>query len=302
VETSNAELRLLFSIAQADKHFRVCDVGAVRIGNLRDENDKTIDSSWTKLQVTKQSRASDSDPWLVEVFLPVPDKLRTDPQYVDAIFTFTLQGEVLEVERLGLDEGLQIQKDINLQMKKPGAAPVVDITDSDKKKRARATTVIQEIYMGQFEVSDAAVNLAMMSLRDQSDEGAQDILQQLELNVDALKKSLVDECTRQYDDLALRMSQLGIDLNSQLQLWQLPSELLGSASGGGNADDPETLKKRLAELEKLYAQAQERIKWLEGTRDTTYRSQQQIAVLRRQMIEKKKGGASDAQSKVCVIS
>ena len=50
-------------------------------------------------------------------------------------------------------------------------AKPVKFSEAEVKNRFRMTTTVIEVYMGQFEVSDAAVNLAMMSLRDQSDEG-----------------------------------------------------------------------------------------------------------------------------------
>merc|ERR1712159_719314 len=102
------------------------------------------------------------------------------------------------------------------------------MTDEEIKKRFRQTTMVLEIYMGQFEVSDAAVNLAMMSLRDQSDEGSKDVIKELEANVQKLQQLMVEEQQRQYEDLALRAMQLGFDIKQVLELWQLPSELLGA--------------------------------------------------------------------------
>ena len=70
-------IEVVFSIAQADKHFKVCDVGRVRIGNLRDAKGKTIDGSWTALPVAKQGRASETDPWVVQCdWQKLPDKLK----------------------------------------------------------------------------------------------------------------------------------------------------------------------------------------------------------------------------------
>lgn len=168
--------RLIFSIAQADKHFKVCDVGRVRIGNCRDAAGKSADSSWATLRVAKQSRASDSDPWVVECDFTALPKGLSGGDAVGQTYTVDLQAEINEVERLGLEEPLQLTKTLTFTVGAKGKAPTSQLSDGEVKKRFRATTVVQEIYMGQFEVSDAAVNLAMMSLRDQSDEGTKDIL------------------------------------------------------------------------------------------------------------------------------
>ena len=66
----------------------------------------------------------------------------------------TLQSEIQEVERLGLEEPLQLTQDITIKVGKDGA---VKMSDSEVGQRFRQTTIVQEIYMGQFEVSDAAL-------------------------------------------------------------------------------------------------------------------------------------------------
>jgi len=292
-------LELVFSIAQADKHFKVCDVGRVRIGNVRDGSGKVVDGTWTALPVSKQGRASDTDPWVVQcdwakppaAFQSAGDGTR---------FTLTLQSEIQEVERLGLEEPLQLNQELLIEVS-TGAATIA-MSESEIKNRFRNTTVVQEIYMGQFEVSDAAVNLAMMSLRDQSDDGSKDVVAELESNVQKLQSLMVEECARQYEDLALRAAQLGLDIKQNLELWQLPSELLGMASG---PQDAESLKKEVEELKRLLRAANERISYLESSAGAT-KAQQQIALMRKQMLENK-GGANgvpqgDPKSKACIIS
>ena len=120
-----------------------------------------------------------------------------------------------------------------------------------------------------------------------------------------LKKIMVEECARQYEDLALRAAQLGFDLNASLQMWQLPSELLG-VGGGAVPEDVESLKKLVAELKGQLAAASERIVYLESANGAN-RARQQISVLRKQMLENKAkqgggGGGVDPKSKACVIS
>ena len=294
-------LELVFSIAQADKHFKVAEVGHVRLGNLRDASGKNVDSNWMKVGVGKQGRASDSDPFVVELAPApaMPAALKNAPK--DSVFIFTLQSEILEVERLGLEEPLQLQQDVVVMV----GGGTVEASDAEVKKRARQTTVVQEIYMGQFEVSDAAVNLAMMSLRDQSDDGAKDVLAELEETVHKLQSIMTEEAARQFEDLALRTAQLGLDLTKQLEVWQLPSELLGISGGSGGPQDAVSLKNEVEELKRLLRAANERIAYLESANGAN-RAQQQISALRQQMLQKKpaaKAGAPvDPKSKACVIS
>jgi len=303
----DTHLKLKFGIAQADKHFKVCDIGRLCVGNVRDATNEKIvvDDSWTKIQVTKQGRASDAEPWMVEADLAALPKKLAVPGNVGKTFKIDFKSEVQEIERLGLDEPLQINKTIVVRVAAKGDCGAVKNTAAEDKKRTRATTVVVEVYMGQFEVSDAAVNLAMMSLRDQSDSGSKDILLALEHHVKALEKLMVEECARQYEDLGLRAQAAGFDLGQALQMWQLPSELLG---GGGEADESvDGLKKTVADLKAQLKAANERIRYLEGASGAT-RAQQQIQVLRKQMVDKKKaanGGApkaGDPKSKACVIS
>ena len=111
------------------------------------------------------------------------------------------------------------------------------------------------------------------------------------------------QATRQFEDLSLRTSQLGLDLAQQLEVWQLPSELLGAAADG--PQDVASLKKEVEELKRLLRAANERIAYLESAGGAD-RAQQQISALRKQMLEKKAiqpaGAAGDPKSKACVIS
>jgi len=292
---------IVFSIAQADKNFKVREVGHVRIGNVRDGSGKVVENKWTPLPVAKQGRASESDPWVVTCDWPkLPDVIVSAA--AGKLFNVTVQSEILELDRLGLEEPLQLTQDIIIQVGDAKTAACVALTEDEVKTRFRHTTLVQEIYMGQFEVSDAAVNAAMMSLRDQSSEGSKDVIKELEDNIDRLKSVMIEECARQFEDLALRTAQLGLDIKQNLELWQLPSELVGAVSGGSN--DAEGLKKELAGLKLQLKAAHERISYLESGYGTS-RATQQIAMLRKAMVEKKKNGnaVDDTRgSKVCLIS
>ena len=288
--------RLLFSCAQADKHFKVCDIGRVRLGNIRDASGKVVDTSWSALPVAKQGRASEKDPWVVECDMTSLPKGLAKPEHVGKTFTVDLQAEIQEVERLGLEEPLQLVKTLCLRIEaKPQTVP---LSEAEVSKRFRSTTIVRDLH-GSVRVSDAAVNLAMMSLRDQSDEGSKDILADSDVALQQLQKILVEECSRQYDDLALKAATFGFDLTAAVQLWQLPSELLGAESGA--PEDVASLKRQVAELKALLSAANERISYLESSSGAN-RAQQQISALRKQMIEKRQAQGMDPKSKACVIS
>jgi len=298
-------LEIVFTIAQADKHFKVCEVGRVRVGNIRDALDpkKVVEASWSALPVAKQGRASESDPWVVQCDWQKLPEIFARPDSAGKMFIISLQSEIQEVERLALEEPLQLAQDIVIKIASPGEAAAVEMTDAEVKRRFRLTSVVQEIYMGQFEVSDAAVNLAMASLRDQSDEGSIDVLAELEASVSKLQQIMTEEAARQFEDLALKTATIGLDLTKQLELWQLPSELLGASAGG--AQDAASLKKEVEELKKLLRAANERIAYLESANGAT-RAQQQISALRKQMLDKspenKTSANGDPKSKACIIS
>jgi hypothetical protein len=93
-----------------------------------------------------------------------------EPEKAGQVYFVDLKAEIQEIERLGLEEGLQLLKTLTLRLEPKGTNILGFGSYSEKEKAARdrATSVLQEVYMGQFEVSDAAVNLAMMNLREES--------------------------------------------------------------------------------------------------------------------------------------
>ena len=113
---------------------------------------------------------------------------------------------------------------------------------------------------------------------------------------------LVEECNRQYSDLALRAAPLGFELEASLALWQLPSELLGAEEPA----DIESLKRSNAELKQQLKAAKERIAYLEGASSAS-KAQRHLHELRKQMVAAKadgtyrsRTGAPDG-SKACSI-
>ena len=83
------------------------------------------------------------------------------------VFQVDLKCEVDEVERLALEEPLNLLKTLTIQVVGKGAAALVDVNTAEQQKRFKRTAVLQEVYMGQWEVSNEAVNIAMTELRNQ---------------------------------------------------------------------------------------------------------------------------------------
>jgi len=290
---------LVLSIAQADKHFKVCDVGRFNMGYVREYGStQALQVPWTPLKVIRQARVSESDPWVVEVDFPPLHKAMEEGK----TYQIDIKCEVQEVERLGLEEGLEVVKTVIIEVNK--AAVGEQDSETARRKRQRETVQLSEIYMGQFEVADAAVNLAMMNMRqsDAVEDDARDILTKYEAQVDQLKQVLVEECNRQYSDLALRAAPLGFELEASLALWQLPSELLGAEEPA----DVESLKRMNADLKQQLKAAKERIAYLEGATSAS-KAQRHLHELRKQMVAAKadgtyrsRTGAPDG-SKACSI-
>jgi len=216
---------------------------------------------------------------------------------VGKVFLVDLKAEIQEIERLGLDEGLGLLKTLAVKVTGKGSASTAKFADKEAATRQRATAVVQEVYMGQFEVSDAAVNMAMMNLRDDASAGVdpKESLILHEQQVEVLKTLILEEQTRQYEDLSLKAEPLGFDLAPSLALWTLPSEMVGGGLEAGGADK-ESLQKQVAALKLELKAAKERIAYLEGSSSVT------AAAKRIRELHRDARAAGGAQSKACVIS
>jgi len=123
---------------------------------------------------------------------------------------------------------------------------------------------MQEMYLGQFEVTDSAVNDAMRQMRESVavDVGAaKDIIASLDKQIDLLKQEYMEEMSRQFESLAAKAQPAGFDLAPNLKLWQLPAELIGLADA---SDDVATLKRRVAQLEAMVKERDAEIARLKG--------------------------------------
>ena len=130
------------------------------------------------------------------------------------------------------------------------------------------------------------------------------MIKELDEHVAALQRVMVEEEARQKDDLAIKMAPLGFDIAAQLQLSQLPSDLLGGGGGGGGGED--ALRKEIADLRAKLEAANDRIAYLEGGMGAT-KAAQQINELRKRMVQAKamRGplvAGEDPKSKACVVS
>ena len=152
-------------------------------------------------------------PWRVECdmsFLPAPLQ---SSEAVGKSFDVTLKLDLEEVERLGqLDEPLVMEHTIRLRvLGAPSSAP---FSDAEAKRRYRLTSTKHEIFLGIFEVTDSAVNEALVQMRNAAVEApgqsAKEILAALDEQVET--QGLVEEVARQHEAL-LRATPLGLDLS-----------------------------------------------------------------------------------------
>ena len=168
---------LAISFGQESKHFRIVDVRRASIGNVRVKGTSgVLDKQWLSLPVLKQSRAADLDmqPWLAEVSLPeLPGCCEAGVSY-----EFDLKIDVCEIERLGqLEEPIGLMKTISVAAVANGAGVSAPIDPKETQRRINTLTSKEEVYLGNFEVTDEAVNKAMLQLRDAASANAKDAKQ-----------------------------------------------------------------------------------------------------------------------------
>jgi len=218
--------------------------------------------------------------------------------------------EVDEVERLGLEEPLNLLKVLTFQVVAKGTPQLIAVEPAEQQKRFKRTAEMQEVYMGQWEVSNEAVNMAMAELREQSDEGAQDIMKLLEEDVQRLQHIMVEEQRRQAEDLTTRLMANGIDVGAIVSL-SMPDDL---GHGGGDdkmqalmaqktkaeEDAARALKEKIS-LEQEVAALKARIKQLESNNAAASNATQRIGQLQKQL-KSQKNITAEGDSKACVVS
>ena len=241
---------IAMTFGQENKNFRVCDVRRAYIGNIREKGtSQVLDTSWTALPIAKQSRADDLDmkPWLAQISLvSLPSCCAAGKTY-----EIDLKIDVMEIERIGeLDDPIQVSKTLTLTAAPKGSGNSSAIDVAETIRRATLLTTKEEVYLGEFEVTDEAVNKAMMQIRDAAahdQKDAKTIMNEHSVELEQLKHQLMDEVTRQYEVLGLRATPMGLDIGESLEMWLLPSDLLGTG-GGEVPEDVEALKKLVGEL------------------------------------------------------
>jgi len=256
-------------LSQDQKSFRLCKAGKLTLGNIRlagqGPNAKAIEGSdWTLLPVIKQYRAKDDTAaWVVEASLNDLPKALQKPDALGKVFELDLKFELPDFERIGeLEEPLTAVHPMTIKVLKGAASSIVD--DPMRVKRLAQASDMQEMYLGQFEVTDSAVNDAMRQMRESVavDVGAaKDIIASLDKQIDLLKQEYMEEMSRQFESLAAKAQPAGFDLAPNLKLWQLPAELIGLADA---SDDVATLKRRVAQLEAMVKERDAEIARLKG--------------------------------------
>eukprot|EP00327_Prymnesium_parvum_P006600 CAMPEP_0182806980 /NCGR_PEP_ID=MMETSP0006_2-20121128/5888_1 /TAXON_ID=97485 /ORGANISM="Prymnesium parvum, Strain Texoma1" /LENGTH=1608 /DNA_ID=CAMNT_0024932631 /DNA_START=18 /DNA_END=4844 /DNA_ORIENTATION=- len=311
--------KLILAIAQSDKNFKIVKLVRGMIGNFRDKNtEKSFDASWVPCMISKQGRLDEHQPWIAELEVnSLPAKMNS-PEALGTIFSVDLKCEVDEVERLALEEPLQLLKTITIQVQAKGTAKLVDVNTAEQQKRFKRTAKLQEIYMGQWEVSNEAVNIAMTELRNQDDAGADDIMKRLEADVARLQTIMFAEQRRQAEDLSTRLLAHGIDAGALIQMSVVVPDDIGHQSGDDKSaallaqkakaeeDAARAIKDKLA-LEQEVAALKARIKQLESNQTAGSAAAVRIGQLQKQLKSAKMvngNGVAVAPdgSKACVIS
>ena len=234
VEQGSAH-RIIVSIAQENKNFRVCDVGRAFVGNVRAQGSAaSLDTSWTALPVAKQSRSTGDESqaaWVVECDMPFLPQYLQGAEAVGGVFDVDVKLDVNEIERIGaLEDPMTTSKTITLKIVAAGEGGAIKAAEPEVIRRRRLTSVAppEPLYLGQFEVTDNAVNEAMQTLRDTGEpsDSAKEVLAEHDQQVAARKMQLVNDALRQSEELALRAEEFGlVDLAAALEMWQLPSEV-----------------------------------------------------------------------------
>ena len=302
--------KIVLAIAQSDKNFKITKLNRAVLGNVRGLDGKVWDSAWTPCLISSQKRQSDNHPWIAEIeWNSFPAKLNA-PDAIGVVFHVDFKCEVDEVERLALEEPLQLLKVLTFRVVAKGSAALVAVADAEQQKRFKRTAEMQEVYMGQWEVSNEAVNLAMTELREQSDEGSQDIMKLLDDDITRLQNIMIEEQRRQAEDLSTRLLANGIDVGNLVSL-SVPDDL-----GGGGGDDKmqalmaqknkaeedaaRALKEKVT-LEQEVAALKARIKQLEGNSASATNATARIGQLQKQLKSQKNVAAGDG-SKACIVS
>jgi len=257
---------IVLGVGQENKNFKVNGCGRVFMGNVREQGGAVVDTAWTALPITKQSRGGmyQMKPWMVECTMAtLPAKC-----VAGKVYKIDLKMELQEVERIGvLEEPLEVKIELTFKVFAKGAGTTVTLDDNELKQRFGALTTQQEVFLGHFEVSDDSVNAMMQKIREAAhDSGmnAQKVLAEQTAELDKLKQAIVSECFSQYDALSLHGKKSDLELAESLALWQLPSELLGGAASEKMPDDPAELKQLLGDTRKELQEAKQRIALLES--------------------------------------
>jgi len=308
--------KLIFAIAQSDKNFKIVKLVRGMLGNFRDQSGKVWDAAWLPCMISKQSRLDEHQPWIAELEVNGMPAALNVPEAVGVVFSADLKCEVDEVERLALEEPLQLLKKLTIQVTAKGTAELLDVSADEQSKRFKRTALLQEVYMGQWEVSNEAVNIAMTELRAQDDSGSGDIMKLLDDDVARLQHIMVDEQRRQSEELATRLLANGIEVGSMLSMGVIPEDV---GAGGGDdkvaqltqqknkaeEDAARALKDKVA-LEQEVAALKARIKMLESNMSSGQAAGARISQLQTQLKSSKNVAAAqvgpDGKSKACVIS
>ncbi|KAJ1634994.1 hypothetical protein T492DRAFT_969533, partial [Pavlovales sp. CCMP2436] len=223
--TQNRARRIVISVSQQQSLFMVSRFAHVWLGNLRDEFHHVWDASYIPLTITSQSRVGDRFELVCEWFSQF-DALN-QASCRGKVFYLDVKLECAELERLVLEEPVILNRRLNVAIEgktngapgglysKKGPRRVVHEASGkgivpDKDRIQRLEEHMQH-YMGSWDITGEAVDIAMASLKSSAvaDTGKEikKQLHEMDEGLHKLAANMLDEQNRQLEVLAKALAK-----------------------------------------------------------------------------------------------
>jgi len=232
--TQNRARRLVISVSQQQSVFMVSRFAHVWLGNLRDEYHEVWDASFIPLTIISQSRVGDRFQLVCDWISQF--EMLNQAAAAGKVFYFDVKLECTELERLVLEEPVILTRRLNVRVEetlKQPAAGVLGVGGLLKKGQPAATRRIiregdgkgivadpdrlkrleehQQHYMGSWDITGEAVDIAMASLKSSAvaDTGKEikKQLHEMDEGLRALSARMLDEQSRQLDALSKALAK-----------------------------------------------------------------------------------------------
>ena len=346
--TASRARQIVVSIGQqADTHFRVSRVARAWLGALRDEYGNVWDESWLPLRIDRQCRSEDGESYQMQLEWVVSPAVLSQSAALRQVFYLELKLEVTEVERLVLDAPVLLSKRINATFhakvrearrgsilggtrRDPGvlrrrslAAPggegdasvlvrgangSEELVDLQRLRLHRMTSA-QQVWMGQWEVPEAAVAQALTEMRSAAaatSSRTSGIVSTLDADVERLGRLMLDEQQRQAEELNLALAA-----KLQAAVGDNIKEVMGMDAIQDHFDADQLQKDREEQLVDLRAERLRLQRELEAAKadaaDAAAKAAKRVAALEADLNEararsgKAAADAGAGKSKLCTI-